>query len=256
VTNSLGECLVFTFAELSAKEMGSTVKATVYARSKDGKTVGESREYSVLTYAMNVLNKQSNAKPRTLLVDMLNYGAAAQTWFGYHTEQLVNAGLTEAQKAYATAEAPTVTSCKSSSGEGPVTVKGATLSLKDKVEINYYVDLTAYEGQTDTLVLSVTYTDRKGQTVTEEIPYREFRLVTEGSTKGNHKVTFDSLNATELRSICTATVRNGGQILSNSLTYSVESYAANMQGQNNPKLTTLLESMMKYGDATADYFAD
>jgi hypothetical protein len=29
-----------------------------------------------------------------------------------------------------------------------------------------------------------------------------------------------------------------------------------MQGQNNPKLTTLLESMMKYGDATADYFAD
>jgi hypothetical protein len=37
-----------------------------------------------------------------LLVDMLNYGAAAQTQFGYRTDDFANKNLTEAQKAMAT----------------------------------------------------------------------------------------------------------------------------------------------------------
>ena len=39
---------------------------------------------------------------RTLIVDMLNYGAACQTQFSYDTSNLVNAGLSAEQKSWAT----------------------------------------------------------------------------------------------------------------------------------------------------------
>ena len=61
----------------------------------------------MLTYANTMLSYYSNnAKMRTLLVDLLNYGASAQTFFGYNTANLVNKDLTEEQKGWATAEAP------------------------------------------------------------------------------------------------------------------------------------------------------
>lgn len=81
--------------------MGSLVTATVHG-TKDGKEyTGKSLEYSVKQYAYNKLKADTtDDKFKTMLVDMLNYGAAAQEYWGYNPKNLVNAELTDEQKAY------------------------------------------------------------------------------------------------------------------------------------------------------------
>ena len=253
----LNDSHVFRFNELSAKEMGSTVKATIYATKDGTKVTGETKEYSVLTYATNLLAKFDNAKLRTLLVDMLNYGAAAQTWFNYNTANLVNGSLTEEQQAYGTATAPTMTSYKNSIGEDyVVNIKGVTLSLEDKVEMNFYVDLSGYTGQSADLTMKLTYTNVLGKASEAEVKYEDFVLVESGSNAGLYSVTFDCLNATDMRSICSAKVCEKGESVSNLMTYSIECYAASVSEKTaDQNLKTLLADMMKYGDATAAYFA-
>ncbi|MBQ8622484.1 MAG: hypothetical protein IJ422_09265, partial [Oscillospiraceae bacterium] len=55
-------------------------------------------EYSVEKYAYAMLDYTNDADLQKLLIAMLNYGAEAQLYFGYNTDDLVNADLTDEQK--------------------------------------------------------------------------------------------------------------------------------------------------------------
>lgn len=58
---------------------------------------------SVKEYAYTLLDRYSSdeySKLRTLLVDLLNYGAMAQKYVGYKTDNLVNSELTAVQKSW------------------------------------------------------------------------------------------------------------------------------------------------------------
>jgi hypothetical protein len=86
---------------IAAKEMGDDRYYCVYAKLYDG-TYAYSKlyQYSPKKYAMNMLGKASTSeKQKALCVAMLNYGAAAQEYFGYRTDDLMNTGLTAEQKA-------------------------------------------------------------------------------------------------------------------------------------------------------------
>jgi hypothetical protein len=92
---------ISTTAGIAAKEMGDDRYYCAYAKLSDG-TYAYSRlvQYSPKKYATNMLGREStSAKQKALCVAMLNYGAAAQNYFGYNTDSLMNAGLTEEQKA-------------------------------------------------------------------------------------------------------------------------------------------------------------
>ena len=90
---------VASSAGIAAKNLGDTIYFAVYARLKDGTYSYSSLvSYSPKTYAYNQLKTGSN-EMKALVVAMLNYGAKAQTYFGYKTNALVNADLTSAQKA-------------------------------------------------------------------------------------------------------------------------------------------------------------
>ena len=85
---------------ISAKEMGDDRYYCAYAKLTDGSYVYSSLcQYSPRQYAMSRLEQSNNEDLKALCVAMLNYGAAAQTYFGYKTDNLMNAGLTAAQKA-------------------------------------------------------------------------------------------------------------------------------------------------------------
>ena len=85
---------------IPAMKMGDTLWFKIYVKQADGSYLySKLLSYSGLTYANNILSKPANAAVHPLLVAMLNYGAAAQKYFGYRTEQLMNAGLSDAQKA-------------------------------------------------------------------------------------------------------------------------------------------------------------
>ena len=90
---------------LAAKEMADTFYVTIY--NADGVAVSYAKQDSVRDYVARAYKSQ-NALGKTMVVDMLNYGAAAQVYFKYNTEDLANNQLTDEQKASGTAEAPTM----------------------------------------------------------------------------------------------------------------------------------------------------
>ena len=90
---------------IPAKNLGDAVYFKVYARLADGSYVySDVAGYHAVAYANTVLNDaNSSAKAKALVVAMLNYGAAAQEYFGYKTDSLMNAALTAEQQALVSA---------------------------------------------------------------------------------------------------------------------------------------------------------
>jgi hypothetical protein len=84
---------------IAPKRLGDTLYFAVYAKLADGTYVyTKVVSYSPSTYAYAQL-ATGIAKMKPLVVAMLNYGAEAQKYFNYNTANLVNAKLTDAQKA-------------------------------------------------------------------------------------------------------------------------------------------------------------
>ena len=84
---------------IHAKYLGDTVYLACYAKLTDGSYVyTKLASYSAVTYATNQL-KGTDVKLKQLCAAMLNYGAAAQNYFGYNTDVLANSTLTAEQIA-------------------------------------------------------------------------------------------------------------------------------------------------------------
>ena len=94
-----GNEYVFAFRKVAPQCMGDNIKAELIL----GETVLDVKEeYSVKTYCTNTLAKsaaqlemseEKYAALRTLIADMLEYGAKAQVYKGYKTNALVNEGI-------------------------------------------------------------------------------------------------------------------------------------------------------------------
>ena len=97
-TESAGYYVVQS-AGIPAKKLGDTLYFKVYAKLSDGGYVySPVAGYSPVSYAKSVLNNSnSSAKAKSLMVAMLNYGAAAQVNFSYNTASLANNCLTADQ---------------------------------------------------------------------------------------------------------------------------------------------------------------
>lgn len=85
---------------IPAKNMGDALYFRVYALLSDGTyTYGDVAGYHAGLYAKSMLNSTTSSdKQKALCVAMVNYGAEAQLYFGYKTDSLINAFLTEEQK--------------------------------------------------------------------------------------------------------------------------------------------------------------
>ena len=89
---------VFNYEEFAAKNMADEVFARAYV-TVDGTTYySDVTKYSILEYAYTKLGKigdapTTNENLKTLLTEMLSYGAAAQKYFGYNTGRLVDANF-------------------------------------------------------------------------------------------------------------------------------------------------------------------
>ncbi len=247
-------CRSYCYNDLTAKEMTATVRITLYGVKDGVVTRGEIRDYSVLTYAKNTLAKDVAHGLKTLLVDMLNYGAQAQEYFGFHEEFLANSTLTAQEQALATVAEPDIRSYMvqddptiPGSGSYGLSVLGASLSLKDKVELNFYLAPVTDTVEDKTMV--IVYTDDKGEEITAEIEARDFVA----DSSGRYKATFSELTAKDMRTVVTCYLVDGdGVRVSNAMTYSIESYAASKIG--NDTLRPLLTAMMKYGDSAESFF--
>jgi hypothetical protein len=85
---------------IHAKYLGDTVYLACYAKLTDGSYVyTKLAPYSAITYAKSQLKNSTDMKLKQLVVSMLNYGAAAQAYFGHNIDNPANAALTADQLA-------------------------------------------------------------------------------------------------------------------------------------------------------------
>ena len=246
------QCRCYTFDGIAPQEIGSEVSAELHGVCDGAPYHGSALSYSVQTYVQNMLAKTEDEALRTVLVDLLNYGAAAQNYAGYRLNSLANADLSEEQQARANSYLTLPVSCTQVSGEqnAAASFRSATLILKNKISICVSLNIDSSVTELTDLEAVFSFTDINGNQTESIVPGNMFL-----PNQGGCTVTFDGLNAALLRTPISVTIRNinSGVTVSNTLTYSVESYAASMQNAEDALLTNLLRAMMNYGDSAAAY---
>lgn len=85
-----------------AKNLADDISMAVYAKLADGRYVySPAVDYSAEKYAYAILASEDyDAVSKAMAVALLEYGAAAQNYFGYKTEDLMNADLTDEMRKY------------------------------------------------------------------------------------------------------------------------------------------------------------
>ncbi|MBQ7340826.1 MAG: leucine-rich repeat domain-containing protein [Oscillospiraceae bacterium] len=241
-----GDRYVFAFRNIAPNQMNDTIKATLYATYNGVECASAIREYSVAEYCYSMLDlyaADEYAELRTLLVDLLNYGAASQTYTGYRTDSLVNASLTETQLLWGTNEEPTldtVLDTNYKTVENPTAQwKGAGLNLQESISIR--LKFTA-ENVKDLRVIIESGTGK--WTIFSD------KFIEED---GVYHVYFIGLDAGQMRQSVYLTIYDGDTPVSNAVCYSIESYAYEKQNSTIAGLPELVKAMMRYGDSAYAY---
>ncbi len=145
-----GSNFVVSSNGIPARCLGDTLYFRVYAKLSDGSYVYSAMAgYHAVAYAKTVLNSTSTSvEAKQLMIAMLNYGAAAQSYFGYNTDNLINSFLSSAAQnkisAYDESMVDPVATADSAKAERFVLNKTAftsiypTVSFEGAFSINYY----------------------------------------------------------------------------------------------------------------------
>ncbi len=211
------------YSGMAAKEMNDEITMQLF--DGKGNALSEEKVYSIRAYAERNYATQSD-EYRTLLVDMLNYGAEAQKQFGYDTEHLANAFLTQEQQAMATQTVEVEN--KQVGGENFFMSR---LVLESRIQLQFgfqNIDTDCYA--------VYTYAKHTGVVVEETTPV----VAVGGSIYG---VFVEDLDAADGRALVTVTVYNADGEEVAYAADSVESYVARNSS------VAINEAIMKYCDA-------
>jgi len=227
---------------IAAKEMCDEVEIVVY--NADGYAVSNAYTDSVKAYAMRTLNNSSNQSRTELLttiVDMLNYGAAAQQVFGYDTGNLANADLTEAQRAMATTEINPSDSRVTGPGYA-----GSTLTLESQILLDFVFFDSAIGTDYTGMYAIATYTDHYGNA--KEVRLEEFKVY----ASGYHYVSVSGMAVADCSQVVSCAVynSNGEQIASAS--DSVEGYIARQLASG--RTDAIYTAILKFAASAYNYF--
>ena len=249
----------FVFEDIASKEMNREIYARLMAVDADGKTVyGAKPEsgYSVVTYAQNMLE---NTRMKPLLVKMLNYGAAAQEYFGSDAP-LANSSLAEVErvtdytKIYKS-EA-TVIDEESLNGECPAEIAGKTLTLEGDISINYYV--TCDEDVDEIGIMF--WNDKSFHEKEKHIMGTQIKKINTFTNNGSYKVfSYDNITSREMSEPLYARVytkKDNVYKYGGIHKYNVRDYAAKQIEKNeDAALIKLLRCLLIYGEEAENFFS-
>ena len=210
--------------------------------------------YSIETYCYNQIGKSSvAAKTKKLLVDLLNYCSASQVHFGIKADTLANRNLTSAQKALGTTTAPALANISGTKSLAGATAKfnGKTLVLGNNVDLKIYMLLDS-SVKKENVRLRIKYQNVNGENVVAYVPYSEFSY---DSGRDEYSAKYSGLIAPEFRKVMQLTIMEGDKEISDTDTYSIETYAYNrVNGSSKQTLKDVVTEMMKYSDSALAYF--
>ena len=221
-----GNLYVFS-CELAAAQMTDTVQATL---TDSGNTYQEST--SVQEYAQKLFASRQwdMLAANDMMLATLNYGAAAQNYFGYNQENLANDGYV---KEY-TAEIPAVDSSNMVSDNlSGFSFYGASLVFRSRVAVRFY-----FTGSTEGKTFQV------GE-----------KAYTPVSKDGMHYVEIPDINPQDYAKNIELTVSDGTNELV--VTYSPMHYISRIHGKTeNTELKTLMSVMYGYYQTAVSYLED
>ena len=244
--NTTSTRLYYCVPGMAAAWMTNEIHAKFYFTADGVEYVSQEYVTSIESYAVALLSVSGDTALNTLLVDMLNYGATAQTTFDVKTDTLANANLTEAQKALGTQQTPAMTNIAGSEGTGLNITNSVALS--DNIRLAFILksaDVANAGIDIDQVVCKLTRADY-GTTVEVDA----YSVV-----NGNYYFYYDELATAQFGVAVTCAAFVGDEQISVSKTMSVESYLAVMTsyGSDIPNYD-LYVNMMKYSNAAKAYF--
>jgi len=241
---------------ITATEMICGIKVQLYkgdpANGENGTPVSVAVTDSIERCAIVGLTYGLYSGIETLVVDMLNYGAAAQVYFGHNPSHLANIRLTDEQKAYASADIGSL----SQDGFGYSGLYyGTSLSLDGTIFINFYfenVPLAAVESLTAT----VSFTDYLGEYASFTQSVSDMR-VTENGEVATVVVTVKNLTPADFSSLITCKLySDGSDSPIGTVTDSIELYAKDSLGNaTDENIIELYKQIIKYGKSAQKAFA-
>ena len=220
---------VFAFEGIAPQCMGDNIAAELIV---DGEVVDAKAEYSVFQNCLNLYEAgKLNAAGVQLILDLGAYGAAAQLYAGYKTDDLVNEGYADlATKVDAIEGFDRVVTADSDAFL--FTAAGVWFDNTNKLYAKMYIDAEALEYVTVTINGAVANVEALGDDL--YIVYTEEILVTEFADEFTFVITDGADEAT--------------------LVYSVNAYCqAKLGNAKNPAAATLAAATYAYGVSALAY---
>lgn len=221
VANDDGTYIVSTKVAAARMTEAITVKIT------NGADTTEEKTYSIKTYAQTILDGNYPETTKNLVKAMLHYGAAAQNYFNYKTNDLANAGV----GAVTSAAPATANIFKTVGSADGVEFYGATLVFRDRIALRYYFTVTGDISQ-------YTFT----------VSGKEVTPVHKGN---QYYVEIADINPQDLDTAFTVKVND-----TLSVTYSPMNYVVNMHKKGTEDLQALMQALCDYHTAAVAYLAE
>ena len=226
----------FCYEAIAAKEMTDTVTGMICY--KDGTPASNSYTESVKNYAMRTLAAQESDSMLTpALVDMLNYGAGAQTHFDYATDNLANADDNFSEYTGTTEDVE----LKDTLVKGE-NLAAVSVSAKNKLMMTFY-----FQNITQQMHAEISYTDHYGQEVKYTISGDKFY------PRNNwFGVDVAGVPVANGRALITCEVYDGNKLIG-SASDSVEGYSART-AEKGYAVAGVMQQLMRFVDSAAAYF--
>jgi len=168
------------------------------------------------------------------MVNMLNYGAAAQLQFNYATDDLANSLLTDTQKSWASTSAKELNSYLVRG----TNYMGTRLVLESRIQLQ-----VAFKGMTRDMYAIYTYTDNNGKLQSVRVEGADFVDV------GVLGVEMSALVYADARNVVNITVYNANGTVYGTATDSIEGYAK----RNVTDPDDVVMALMKFADSAKAY---
>ena len=252
---------------VSAEKLGDEIYLCVYAELDDGTVIySDVVTYSVKSYAYSKLNdSNTDHELKALLVSLLNYGAAAQVYFDYKTDALVNADLTAEQQTLADdynasmvkpVAQPTGSKVSAFAANGGFRAKSATAHFESAFGISYHMT-GSVESTGATLYF---WTQEQFDALDELNADNCTGSVAMDLESGTFTGFVGGIAAKDINdTVYAATVYTGNDGVTYStgvLAYSLGAYCSNMVANGSENMSALAAATIVYGFYASAYFGN
>lgn len=231
-----------TFDGVAAKEMTDEFYVTIY--DAEDQAVSKTYTDTVAAYAHRSMAKNNSENNVHMIADMLNYGAAAQNYFDYNTDNLANANLAEDLKS----RVETVTLERTEAEYEPEQSENFSYLANVDLESNIRF-MMSFTGITPTMEALITYESWNGVSKRIVIPAKNF----EKGDNGCYFTIEDTVIADADQPI-TCTIYNGHEPVFTVTDY-IKAYASRAadDNANDSKKVAMYKAIVQFSESARAY---